>query len=53
MCMKDKCEPDNVPSLLTLLLVSLSLRDANVDHDVDGVGDVQVEISGSNLPVFR
>lgn len=54
-------EPPNAPKwnpghdlgAPTLLLVPFSARDSNVDHDVDGIRDVQVEVCCSDLPVFR
>lgn len=39
-------------SLPTFLLVVFSVRDANIDHDVDRIRHIQVEVSGSHLPVF-
>lgn len=38
--------------MLTMFLVSVSFWDAHINHYVDGIGYVQMQVSGANLPVF-
>lgn len=50
ICSTSLCE--SVLVLLTLDVVSLSLRDAHVHHNVDGIRHVQMQVGGANTPVF-